>query len=57
MGLEAIKYLKEYIDRAKVEDPEEAPKIINYELCSVSKIKYLIFCYINNKKPVIKPFK
>ena len=57
MGFKAIKRLKKYIDGARVKDPEEVLKTINYKLCLISKAKHLIFYYIGNKKPVIKLFK
>ena len=56
-GPEVIKHLKKHTNGARVKDPKKALKIINCELCSVSKAKYLISHYIGNKKPVIKPFK
>ena len=57
MGPEAIKHLKKYTDKAKVKNPKEVLKIINCELYSILKVKYLIFYYIGNKKPTIKLFK
>ena len=55
-GLEAIKHLKEHTNGAKVEDPEEAPKTINCELCLVSKTRHLISCHIGSEEPATKPF-
>ena len=55
-GLEAIKHLKKHINGAKIEDPKEALKTINCELCLISKAKHLISCCIGNEKLVIKPF-
>ena len=56
-GPEVIKYLKKYTNGARIEDFKEAPKIINCELYSVFKAKYLIFYHIGNKEPATKPFK
>ena len=57
MGFKAIKHLKEYIDRARVEDPEKVLKTTNYKLYLVFKAKYLISYCIGNEKPAIKLFK
>ena len=55
-GPEAIKRLEEHTDGARVEDPEEAPKTIDCESCSVSKAKHLISRRTGNEEPAMKPF-
>ena len=56
MGLEAIKRLEEYINGAKIKNPEEALKIINCELSLVLKTKHLISRCIGSEEPATKPF-